>query len=258
MKFLRGGATAFRHRAADFPRLCLRNFPMHTTFAALLLAAAAPAAFGNSFDLKPTHAVYAVQRDGKTIGDANYTLSTNGDGVWTLDSVTKGSAGMAKLVGLDVREQSTFRWDHGKAEGLRYDYRQDAAIKHKQRSIEFDWRAHEAHVRENGKPSDYAIEPGTIDRSTVAVALGVALANGARDAELNVAQKDHLEHQHFEAQGEETISVPAGSFKAVRMERTDARGKARSWYAPNVTTLPLRVEQVQGDGSTIVMELRAR
>jgi hypothetical protein len=52
--------------------------------------------------------------------------------------------------------------------------------------------------------------------------------------------------------------VPAGNFKAVRMERTDARGKARSWYAPNVTTLPLRVEQVQGDGSTIVMELRQK
>jgi hypothetical protein len=225
---------------------------------ALILLLATPAAFANSLDLKPTHAVYAVQRDGRTIGDASYTLAANGDGSWTLESVTKGSAGMAKLVGLDVHEQSTFRWDHGKAEGLRYDYKQDAAIKHKQRSIEFDWRAHEARVHDNGKDFNYAIEPGTIDRSTVAVALGVALANGAHEASLNVAQKDHLEQQRFEAQGEENISVPAGNFKAVRMERTDARGKARSWYAPNLTTLPLRVEQVQGDGSTIVMELRQK
>ena len=225
---------------------------------ALILLLATPAAFANSLDLKPTRAVYAVQRDGKTIGDASYTLAANGDGSWTLESVTKGSAGMAKLVGLDVHEQSTFRWDHGKAEGLHYDYKQDAAIKHKQRSIEFDWRAHEARVRDNGKDFNYAIEPNTIDRSTVAVALGVALANGAHEASLNVAQKDHLEQQRFEAEGEENITVPAGNFKAVRMERTDVRGKARSWYAPNVTTLPLRVEQVQGDGSTIVMELRQK
>lgn len=221
-----------------------------------LLLCAMPLAFGSSLDLKATHAVYAVQRDGKTIGDASYTLATNNDGSWTLESVTKGSAGMAKLVGLDVREQATFRWEHGKAQGVRYDYKQDAVIKHKRRSIDFDWQAHQAHVRENGKDFSYAIEPGTIDRSTVAVALGVALANGAHEATLNVAQKDHLEQQRFEARPEENITVPAGSFKAVRMERTDASGKARSWYAPEVTTLPLRVEQVQGDGSTIVMELR--
>ena len=230
---------------------------MRSMFATLLLLSA-PAAFANSLDLKPAHAVYAVQRDGKVIGDASYTLSANGDGSWTLESVTKGSAGMAKLVGLDVHEQSTFHWDQGKAEGLHYDYKQDAAIKHKQRTIDFDWHAHEAHVRDNGKEFSYAIEPGTIDRSTVAVALGVALANGAHEANLNVAQRDHLEQQRFEAQAEENITVPAGTFKAVRMERTDASGKARSWYAPNVTTLPLRVEQVQGDGSTIVMELRQR
>src|SRR4051812_7482950 len=168
-------------------------------FLPALLFCVTPLAFGSSLDLKPTHAVYAVQRDGKTIGDASYTLATNDDGSWTLESVTKGSAGMAKLVGLDVREQSTFRWDHGKAQGVRYDYKQDAVIKHKQRSIDFDWQAHQAHVRENGKDFSYAIEPGTIDRSTVAVALGVALANGAHEATLNVAQKDHLEQQRFEA-----------------------------------------------------------
>lgn len=207
-------------------------------------------------ELKPQHAVYAVMRNGKAVGDANYSLGRNPDGSWTLQSVTKGSAGMAKLFGLDVREESTFRWDDGAPQGVRYDYRQDAAIKHRQRTIEFDWRAREAHVSDNGKQFRYAIEPGTIDRSTVAVQIGLLLAAGAHDATLSVAQKDHLEQQRFEARGEETIDVPAGSFKALRMERTDASGKARSWYAPGVSTLPLRVEQVQGDGSTIVMELK--
>src|SRR4051812_23579069 len=76
------------------------------------VAVATPAA-----DLKPTRAVYAVSRDGKTVGDATYSLSSNPDGSWTLQSETKGSAGMARLVGLDVHEQSTFRRDNGKAQG---------------------------------------------------------------------------------------------------------------------------------------------
>ena len=201
-------------------------------------------------------ATYAVVRDGKPLGDATYSLIANDDGSWTLHSETRGSAGMAKLFGLDVREESTFRWQDGKPQGLHYDYKQDAAIKSKRREIDFDWRQHQARVRDNGKNFAYAIPSGTIDRSTVAVALGQALADGAHAAALPVAVKDHVEQQTYEARGEEKIDVPAGSFDAVRIERTDVTGKARSWYAPGITTLPLRVEQVQGDGSTIVMELR--
>jgi len=219
-------------------------------FSAAVISAA-PAA-----SLKPASATYAVVRDGKPIGDANYALIANPDGTWTLRSQTHGSAGMARLLGLDVREESTFRWTDGKPQGLHYDYKQDAAIKSKRREIDFDWSAQQARVRDNGKSFAYAIPAGTIDRSTVAVALGQVLAEGARDAALPVAAKDHVERQTFAARGEEKITVPAGNFNAIRVERTDAACKARSWYAPNVTTLPLRVEQTQGDGSMIVMELK--
>ena len=206
--------------------------------------------------LKPMNATYAVVRNGKPLGDASYSLVANKDGSWTLRSVTKGSAGMAKLLGLDVHEESTFRWQDGKPQGLHYDYKQDAAIKSKRREIDFDWRENQARVRDNGKDFAYAIPSGTIDRSTVALALGQALADGAHAAALPVAVKDHVEQQTYETRGQEKINVPAGSFQAVRIERTDVTGKARSWYAPGITTLPLRVEQVQGDGSMIVMELK--
>ena len=39
-----------------------------------------------------------------------------------------GTGGMAKLLGLDVREDSVFGLRDGKLQGLRYDYRQDAAL----------------------------------------------------------------------------------------------------------------------------------
>ena len=223
-----------------------------------LLAALALVGSAGAANLRPMNATYSVVRDGKAIGDAHYILVANPDGTWTLRSQTHGSAGMAKLLGLDVREESTFRWTDGKPQGLHYDYKQDAAIKSKRREIDFDWNAQQARVRDNGKRFAYAIPPGAIDRSTVAIALGQAVASGAHDAALPVAAKDHVEQQTFAARGEEKISVPAGSFNAVRVERTDAAGKARSWYAPDVTTLPIRVEQTQGDGSMIVMELRSR
>jgi len=231
---------------------------MHKHLSIVFAFSVAVAASASAADLKPMSATYAVARDGKSVGDASYTLNANRDGSWTLLSVTHGSAGMAKLVGLNVREESTFRWQDGKPQGLRYAYKQDAAIKHKQRDIDFDWNAGQARVRDNGKDFAYPIPPGAIDRSTVALALGTAVADGARVATFAVAVKDHIEQQRFETRGEEKVDVPAGSFNAISIERTDAAGKARSWYAPNVAALPVRVEQIQGDGSTIVMELKQR
>ncbi len=206
--------------------------------------------------LHPMNATYSVLRDGKAVGDATYALQNNSDGTWTLRSETHGTAGMARLAGLDVREESTFRWQDGRIDGVSYDYRQDAAFKHKTRRIDFD--RGEAHVQEGKEHHDYSVPPGTMDRSSVALMLGQTLAAGHREATLPVAVRDRVEQQRFVVAGEETITVPAGSFKAARFERTDMPGKARSWYATNVTTLPLRVEQTQGDGSVIVLELKQR
>jgi hypothetical protein len=221
---------------------------------AIVLGAAGAASGAPS--LQPVQGDYLVLRDGKEVGHATLSLRENGGGTWEYSSETKGTKGMASLVGLDVVENSTFRWHEGKAEGLHYDYRQSAAIKHKDRTIDFDWNAQRAKVNDNGKEFSYAIPAGTIDRSAVALVIGLRLADGAREATLPVAVKDHVEQQRFEARGPEKISVPAGSFDALRVERTDATGKGSSWYAPSVSVLPLRVEQVQGDGSKIVMELR--
>lgn len=241
-------------RSLPIPFEPMRKFA--STFTALALAVAACAAHASG--LKPMTAVYTVTRNGKAIGDATYTLKSNSDGTWTLTSVTHGTAGMARLLGLDVREESTFRWLDGKAMGVRYDYSQDAAIRHKQRHIEFDWNAKQARVRDGRNTSAFAIPPGTMDRSSVALVLGQALAGGTRDITLPVAVRDRVELQHFVARGAEPVEVPAGNFKAVEFDRVDSAGKARSWYATDVTTLPLRVEQVQHDGSTIVMELKQR
>jgi hypothetical protein len=215
----------------------------------LILSATACAATS----LKPEQASYTVIRDGKAIGTATYALSANADGTWTLHSETHGTGGMAKLLGLDVREDSVFGLRDGKLQGLRYDYRQDAAIKHKQSRIDFDANAGKIRVRDNGKDFRYALVDGAIDRSTAAVALGLALAEGATSATLPVAVRDRVEMQQYAVQGKSTITVPAGKFDATEIDRTDAPGKVmKSWYAQGL--LPVRVEQPQHDGKAIMLE----
>lgn len=220
-------------------------------FAAGLLALSV-SAFADA-TLKPEQAAYTVTRDGKAIGTATYALAANADGTWTLHSETRGTGGMAKLLGLDVREDSVFGLRDGRLQGLRYDYRQDAAIKHKQRSIDFDAHAGQIHVRDNGKDFRYALVDGAIDRSTVAVALGLALANGATSVTLPVAVRDRVEMQQYMVRGGAVIDLPGGRYEATEIDRTDAPGKVmKSWYAQGL--LPVRVEQPQHDGKAIVLE----
>src|SRR6478672_820087 len=80
--------------APESPRiLIMRKFLLMSV--ALMFASGVGAA-----NLQPMNATYSVVRDGKPIGDANYSLVANSDGTWTLRSQTRGSAGMAKLLGL--------------------------------------------------------------------------------------------------------------------------------------------------------------
>ncbi|MBS0569343.1 MAG: DUF3108 domain-containing protein [Proteobacteria bacterium] len=220
----------------------------------LVLAASAFAGAG----LKPERASYVVSRDGKAIGTAAYSLAANPDGTWTLRSETRGTGGMAKLLGLDVREESVFALRDGKLQGLRYDYTQDAAIKHKRRHIDFDWHAQQVHVRDNGKDFRFAAQAGAIDRSTLAVALGLALADGTKTATLPVAVRDRVERQQYAATTTASLALPAGTFTATEIDRIDKPGKARSWYEAGASVLPVRVEQIQHDGSTLVLELASR
>lgn len=218
----------------------------------LLLAALLPLAAHAA--PKPFAATYNVSRNGKPVGETTITLLDRGDGTWTLTSQTKGTAGMARMLGLDVKEESNFRWKDGKPEGVAYDFKQDATFKSKQRRTDFDWKAGEVRVVDNKEQFRYPIKPGTMDRHSVGVALVQSLAGEAKETTLTVATKDHLEMQRFTVAANEDVNVPAGSYATKRIDRVDVANKGRSWIATDVPA-PVKVEQVQGDGGTIVMEL---
>lgn len=204
--------------------------------------------------LKPFVATYDVSRGGKVIGEATMTLSrVAGTNEWTLVTETHGTAGMARLLGLDVREESRFvEVKNNALQSVDYRYKQDATLKSKQRHIEFDWSANEARVTDKDELFRYALQPATIDRHLVALAL--ARLQGAENS-FAVASKDAIEQQRYERREKRTLNLPFGQYAATRYERTDKPGKGSSWYMP-ATLAPLQVEQVQKDGNNIMMALK--
>jgi hypothetical protein len=225
---------------------------------ATVLLAYAPASAAQA-PLQPFSAEYATLRNGSEAGRTTLTLVDNGDGSWTLTSDTRGTAGLARLAGIQVVETTRLRWNDGQPETLDYRYRQDG-LRSRSRHGEFDWAAGEVRMEDNGRQASYATVPGLIDRQTVTLAIAADLANGARAFDYKVAVKDRVEDMRYRRPAEQVVEVPAGRFDAVRMvrERDPAAAGTRSsqsWFAPSLGWLPVKIEQVEKKGDTIILEL---
>lgn len=212
--------------------------------AASMAAAATPTAFT---------ATYNVLRGGSPMGTATISLHNDGNGQWTYRKSVKGTGGLAAMLGASVDETSRFRWKSDLPEALSYDYELHTGIKDKQRHLRVDWNTNQVSV-DGGKGTEtYPAKPGIVERNTLPLALGVALQAGKQEVALAVAVRQEVQTQQFKVTGTETVQVPAGSFDAERVDRTDAERGFSAWYAPKRYPLPVKLSQ--HDGGDLMMEL---
>jgi hypothetical protein len=213
-------------------------------FAVQAAVAATPGAFT---------ATYNVSQGGQPMGVATVTLRAAGHDEWIYRKDIKGTGGLAAVLGASVRETSRFRWRGDVPEAISYEYRLQTGIRNKQRHLTVDWAKRQVTVDEGKGAQTYPASPGMVERNTTALALGLALRDGERQAALPVAVRQQVQTQHFKVTGKETIKVPAGRFSAERVERIDAERGFSAWYAP--ARYPLPVKLSQQDGGNITMEL---
>lgn len=219
---------------------------------ALALLAASGAAIAANVPTAFT-AHYRVLQGGQPIGNATVTLATDANGEATYSKDVKGTAGLAALLGASTTETSHFRWRGAVPEAISYDYRFRGAGKNKQRQLRVDWSANQVSVDDGRHRETYAAQPGMVERNTLALAIGLALANGKHDITLPVAVRQKVENQTFRVAASEAVQVPAGHFDAERVERNDADKDFSAWYVP--ARYPLPVKLAQSDGGNLVLEL---
>lgn len=225
----------------------MNSFPFRALLRVLLpLALAGVAAAAAAAPLPAFTARYQVERDGAAIGEAMVSLRTDGDGRWVYRTETKGTDGLAALLGLSALEVSTLQWGpDGRPQSLDYRYDQQGGFKQRSRTAHFDWQAGRIAVQEGKGRWDYATAPGAVDRHAATLAIAAALRTGAKQIAVPVAVKDRIEVQHFAVTGSEPVQVPAGSFTAERVERRDDGKIVHSWYVPKRFPVPI---EIGGDG----------
>jgi len=207
--------------------------------------------------IEPFVADYVVLRDGKELGRTTIELRSNADATWTLRTTTRGTAGLAKLAGLDVVEESQVRWRDGNPETLVYNFHQNAAFKSRRRHASFDWPASEVRMQDGDSDARYALVAGTVDRHAVTLALASDLMRGETRFDYKVAAKEGIEDIRYTDCGRAEVTVPAGSYFTNCLERVRARRTSTSWFAESIGWLPVQIEQVESKGERITLRLAA-
>ena len=216
----------------------LRNF-------GFLLALLSAATGGVAIAAPPVPAFtahYRVLQNGSPIGKATLTLAPGAGNAWVFTTQSQGTAGLASLLAASTREVSTFTWAGDLPQGNSYDYTMTSALKQKHRSVRFDWSNRSIEVSDNGS-FRFPAQPGAMERHTIPLALAAGLAAGQTSFTLPVAVRDRVDMQRYAAQGRQDVSVPAGSFDATRVARTDGGEGIEAWFAPAKLPVPIKIDQ---------------
>ncbi len=112
--------------------------------------------------------------------------------------------------------------------------------------VEFDWDTRAATARDADGTRTLDLKADTLDGFSATLAMIQAVARGEQDIRIATIDDDG-EHDTlvFRRAGRESISVPFGTFDAVRVDRV-RKGKKRetiTWLAPELDWIAVRVDQ---------------
>lgn len=240
--------------------------PQRILVAALLGFAAVPAHALDPALLTPVEYHYRLSRGGAVIGDGVIALR-DGDstGCYLYSQTAEPSALWLRMLSSEVVEQSWFCIRDGRLQPTAFRYhRNGIGASAENFSLNFDWSQRRV-VNERGE--GLAITDTTVDRLLMQLILRdwvLAAVNTSGkppqgEKTVSFAEKNKLREYRFAVQGEEELSVPAGSFSTIRLDRVDSkRNRSRFWLAPALDYAVVKAEQQRDDDPMISLVLQTR
>lgn len=213
----------------------------------------------------PFTARYKASANGLT-ANATRSLTTLDDGVLLLSNELQ-----ATVLGQEIarlRQRSEFHVNGEQLISKNYTY-QVSGITSDQRSIEFDWQSRTALSREDDEQWRVPLTLDAYDPLSHQFALSQTLRLHGIDPAgsetpgqfaFDVVDGDKIETHLYQFLGEEVLQTPLGTVNSVKLERVRENSSSRStliWLAPDWDYLLARIEQVNGSGLQIKLELES-
>lgn len=225
---------------------------MTRLFPLLLLATAALPAAGTALALQPFEAHYEVWLNGKRQGESTIRLERLADGRWRHRVDAAGTAGLARLAGAEVQQDSEFRLV---AERPRLDatrMRSEAALRQREVRAAFDWDAGEVRWDGDvgaGRRGPLPLQPDAANGPLLNLLLALDVARAPTGTRLSypLFERGRVTRQEYLVGPLEAVRTPAGEFDAVRTtsERPERGRTTTLWFAPGLPPTPVRLLQTE-------------
>lgn len=194
--------------------------------------------------LAPFVAAYAVEKDGKPMGEASLRLVRADGARWRVDLGIHATRGLLGLAGLDAQQSTVFRADGEQFLPLSQSTVRQALFFDKKSTGTFDWTAQTARWR--GDVSEHRQQPVALhagDMSSLLVNLAVIRdAQAGASLEYRVVDNGRARaHRYAVSPEKEGITVGGIDYLALRVSRVDDADEATVfWVAEGVPT-PIRI-----------------
>jgi hypothetical protein len=218
----------------------------------VLAVPAVQAASLPSFD-----AGFRIMNGSLRLGTNEVSLTVGESGDYRYESHTWPSSWISWLLKQDLRELSRGVLDHTGIRPLHYDYRRTGSRGTRNAELTFDWKNSTVVNDVADSKWQMSIPAGTLDKLSTQLGIMMELQNGVTEKTFDVADGGKLKQYAFEIMGTETVDLPAGRFKAVKLRRTGVSADQPTyiWCAPELHYLPVRIVQRNKDKSEYLREL---
>ncbi|MEJ2480105.1 MAG: DUF3108 domain-containing protein [Acidihalobacter sp.] len=232
-----------------------------TAALALGLLLLAPVAHAGAFGIPFFTAKYALKKFDMTVAHVTISFQPRGDHL-VYKQVTE-AAGIVRLFRQDViTEQSILPRDTLVPLPIEYRYDHTGGDHDQHAVLRFDRKTLRASGRTpKGDPVHVKIEPDTLDRLSLQLALMQAVAQGRKPLKFTTVETaDKLSHYTFHNLGHTRIDTALGKLGTVHIRRLWERKQIRFdfWLAPTLHEVPVKLEQTElKNGSTLSLYLES-
>jgi len=197
-------------------------------------------------------AVYDVKKGPVIIGETRRSLAPDGPNQFVFESVTRPTGVTRLLRSGQVVERSLWTWHGRHLRPLQYTYFSRGGDKPRTLHLKFDWAQRKLTNTVNGDPWQMPLTDDlTVDKLLFQLRLMHDLPGTQRWLRYPVADGGKLKTYNLEILGAETIRIPSGTYKTLRVQRSNGPLQTTFWCAEKLGYLPVRIERRKADGSTI-------
>ncbi|MGM8910918.1 DUF3108 domain-containing protein [Psychrobacter sp. 1U1] len=203
----------------------------------------------NAKIIQPSSADYSFTVEDKYKGTANRTLKKSGN-TWNY-KVKARVAGVASAA-----QDSTFTINGNNVSPTQASTTYKLLGLGRTHKLSFNPSSKEVTSTYKGKTTTMNMAQQAFDDLSLEVQIRQDLLNGDFSGNYYMAKKNKVEKTPFKKSGNTKITVPAGTFDTVRVDRIhDDNSRSTSfWLAPSLDYLPVKVSQVN-DGKKMDLEL---